>query len=124
MMEVTASADPFARHAIALMKEFGSKLMECKERVEENVREAAQARSLAIPGAKAKEPHTFVNKHVELSQEFEKLKPEMLSIARIVSQKLEHSEFDDLTRLELKLRLREFEKTINGTSQAMSTWPS
>lgn len=124
MIELTASADPFARHAIALMKEYEAKLRKYRKRAQENMGRAKQASGQARTGVRLTDPVVFVRQHQALSQQFDKLKPAMLSLARIISQKLEHSEFDELTRLELTLRLAEFENTLRTTIQAMATLPA
>lgn len=124
MIESTASADPFARHAITLMKEYGAKMEEYKKRAQVALRRAKQANAKPSLGIRLKDPRVIIREHQVLSQEVDELKPAMLSLARIVSQKLEHSEFDDLTRLELRLRLAEFENTLRTTIQAMATLPA
>ena len=54
-----------------------------------------------------------------LEQRYQRLLPAAHRLAQTVSQRIEHADLDDSTRLELALRLAEFESAITSTEMMM-----
>jgi len=48
---------------------------------------------------------------------FQRLQPKLIKLAQRVSQGLEHTAIDDLMRIELEVRLADFEANIHRTSE-------
>ena len=53
-------------------------------------------------------------------RDFHRLEPELLSVARRVSQRLEHAGMDEVSFLELKPRLADFERNIIRTVEFLA----
>jgi hypothetical protein len=56
----------------------------------------------------------------ELRDRFSSLKPAAVSLARHVSQRLEHGDLDEMDKLELTLRLAEFEHALLAAEKAVA----
>jgi hypothetical protein len=102
--ETINGANQFAQTAIPLLKEYSKKLDDISEKAH------------ALRETRSKSPdadHKLMETDVKfLGLLFNRLKPPASNLARHVSQLVEHGNLDDLTRLELILRLAEFESAL------------
>ena len=105
----------FAKTVIPLMKEFGNKL----NLLADHALELRQ--SFDAADTSDKRPLLFLQRKYAINwQRFDALEPAVMNLARNVSQMIEHGDLDDLTRLELQLRLAEFEDSIRSTRDTIT----
>ena len=96
----------FAEGVIPLLKEYTQKLhsltQSARGTLDQALDEAASKAQLRITRQGL----------ADLVRYFNSLFPVLKQLAQAVSQRLEHTEMDDLTRLELRVRLAEFEASL------------
>lgn len=100
------SLQAFADASIPLMKEYGKKLDDLRDQMITR-RDQLSSRN-ASPQLKA-EIQVELNR---LNKLVDRLAPPAKRLAQHVSQIIEHGKVDDFTRLELSLRLAEFEHAL------------
>src|SRR5262245_15330119 len=100
---IKPSTRSFTKQAVPLLIEYGKKLNDLVE----------QAIRLRNGSAKASKEYPYL---VHL---FERLQPPALQLARQVSQQIEHAKLLDLDRLELSLRLAEFEHALLSAEELL-----
>src|SRR5437764_9789500 len=98
------SAKYFSERAIPLLKEYCEKFTALRDearKVKDTIRdEMSRGYPKDATGL------------LELMARIRSLKPAALSLARHVSQRLEHGDLDEMDKLELALRLAEFEHAL------------
>lgn len=105
----------FAARTIALLKEYREKF------------ESVSNQLFAIQEAGTDEKldsdkrHILRFKHSSLAQLNNSIRPAATQLAREVSQRIEHGDLDELDRVELRLRLAEFEHSLQSLQQ-VSSW--
>jgi hypothetical protein len=100
----SSSAESFADRAIPLLKEYGEKLAAM----------SAEARALPTPtpSMPPRDQQIRMIEHQDLRLKLQKIRPAAQSLARHVSQRVEHGSLEELEKLELTLRLAEFEYAL------------
>ena len=105
---VSEHDERFVKATQSLFREFGYKL--------DNIRTNLGDLRLRCNDGKIKKNYLQDQENLE-SHAFNKLKPALLNFARRVSQQLEHGGLDEVTDLELQLRLADFESNIERTDK-------
>ncbi len=105
--------DSYGRRAVPLLKEYSQRLQELGRAIR-------QARNdLEAERTGTARWNSLQSEFFSLKQLFLRLKPAAVKLAQNVSQHVEHAKMNDLTRLELSLRLAEFEHALLGTEQLL-----
>lgn len=114
MSDVCEESKRFARSAASLLKEYGKKLDQIQ----------AEANSLLKELDHDFDPRytkkdEFVQERLTLlfHSRFMGLQRALLQFARATSQRLEHSDLEDIARIELKVRLADLEANLMHTQQ-------
>lgn len=105
---VSEHDERFGKTAKSLLGEYGAKLDSIRAKLDNLL---DQYRALNI------DKLYFQDQRRLESDAYERLKPALLNFARRVSQQLEHGDLDDVTDLELQLRLADFESNIERTGK-------
>lgn len=95
----------FAQAAIPLLKEYTTKLDVLTEKLQRLRQESKRGGHGGF----------LETSQLALRDTFLGMEPAMEDLARRVSQRIEHGVLDDFARLELRLRLAEFESTMQST---------
>ena len=96
----------FGKAANSLFREYGARLDSIRADLE-NLRERHQNEEIEL---------AYVREQIVLElSAYERLNPALVNFARRVSQQLEHGDVDEVTNLELQLRLADFEGNIEKT---------
>ena len=106
------SAPPCGEALISLLKEYTEKLNDIGE----------QLRGV-IASARRPTKEFVSTERAALLRKARMLEAPALSLARFVSQRIEHAALADLKRLELRLRLAEFECALEDAHKAAEDWP-
>lgn len=105
---VSEHDERFGKTARSLLGEYGAKLDSIRANLE-NLRDRYRAGNV--------EKEYFQAQRNLESNAYKRFKPALLNFARRVSQQLEHGDLDDVTDLELQLRLADFESNIERTDK-------
>jgi hypothetical protein len=108
---ISVPTESFSRRAIPLLKEYHEKLTAISA---ETRRVKDAIRAVTSRGLRGDMTEVF-----EIRDKFGSLKPAALSLARHVSQRLEHVSLDEMDKLELTLRLAEFEHALLAAEKAV-----
>lgn len=92
---------------IPLLKEYTSKLEEIKEDLRVTVRESEQQSNRKIKGI-------LDEKNADMLNLYLRIESAATDLARYTSQLIEHANLDEIVRIELKLRLGEFEHALTS----------
>jgi hypothetical protein len=107
----------YAARVIPLLKEYLEKFRSISEEAQK-IRESAAEKSID----KEKKRILRLN-HDLLQQLFTRINPPATQLAREVSQKIEHGNLDELDRVELMLRLAEFEASLLSLKRVFALGP-
>jgi hypothetical protein len=110
-------AEQFAKDAVLLLKEYTRTLNEITQRAWNLLDSAAE-----LKGARSDDPRRLrlQSQHQSCLQVFQRINAAAHNLARVVSQRIEHGKFDDLRQAELRLRLAEFEASLQAAQMAVS----
>jgi len=104
-----APSNSFAKQAVPLLKEYVQKLNDLAERAS---------------GSEYDGPGTAASlKYARLMKLYQRLRPPAVQLIRRVSQMVEHGKLDDFARLELTLRLAEFEHALESAADVFGEGP-
>lgn len=82
-----------------------------------------RAESRELNSFNPKKPREFEHdEHMMLQQRFERMRPVLVKLAHSVSQFIEHANMPPSIRLELELRLAEFEGNLEATDRISRRW--
>jgi hypothetical protein len=115
-----------AQLVIPLLGEYAEKLREIFKAMR-RMRRAGQRITGRLPAEKDVQREDRLEREVRLAEfDFEKrrlmlLLPPAKELSRFVSQMVEHSPLDDVVRIELRLRLAEFEAALHIATR-ISSW--
>ncbi|HWG45595.1 MAG TPA: hypothetical protein VN688_22720 [Gemmataceae bacterium] len=119
-MNETTPLDPskqFVAAVIPLLKEYLEKLRSIAE-------EAQRIREVFAKERLDKEKKRILTlKYDLLTQLFKRLSPPATQLAQEVSQRIEHGKLDELDRVELMLRLAEYEHALLSLPRVFSMGP-
>ena len=90
-----------------LLREYTTKLVTLRERADALAQELAAHKPGGLGGAKPK--WNQIDSSIQLLDLWKMMRPAALRLARYVSQTIEHGRIDEVTDLELRLRLPEYE---------------
>jgi hypothetical protein len=106
-------AEAFVETAVALMKEYTEKLRQISASAH-GLRGAWETHRRSDQGGDVRAAHD------SLSSLYRKLSSPAGDLARAVSQMIEHGDLEDLSRLELRLRLAEFEHALMAGNDTLT----
>jgi hypothetical protein len=107
----------FSARAIPLLKEYLEKFRSIAE-------EAKRIREVITKAEFNAEEKRLVRLNYDvLTQLYQRLRPPATELAREVSQKIEHGNLDELDRVELMLRLAEFEASLLSVQRVFALGP-
>jgi len=104
----------FAETAASLLKEYSSKLEPIQKHMRQ-LRDEVEKASFGSP-----EFHVVQQEYFALQQSFHTLGASLRTLAQRVSQFLEHADVDDVSRLELEVRLHELEGKLHQTEMIVN----
>ena len=112
-----SASEQFADAIIPLLKEFGDKVKSLGEAAD-GLHTKFASNHLFWVGSGNK----LLDQRLHLLREdWKHLKPPIVKLAQHASQQLEHGGLDDVTQLELMLRLAEFESAIRSTEEILAS---
>lgn len=107
----------FAARAIPLLKEYLEKFRAIAE-------EAKSIREVITKAKFNAEEKQLVHLNYDvLTQLYQRIRPPATQLAREVSQKIEHGNLEELDRVELMLRLAEFEASLLSVQRVFALGP-
>lgn len=107
----------FTARVIPLLKEYLEKFRSISDEAQ-RIREGA-----AEQGIDVEKKRLMRLNHEFLQQLFSRIRPAATQLAREVSQKIEHGNLDELDRVELMLRLAEFEAILLSLQRVFALGP-
>jgi len=113
--DVPAERKLFAERAVLLLREYATRLDQVRSEIDSILKQMSEIRQTddcdGIRVAKIR-----LN---NLLGWYDGIERSVKKLSRAVSQRLEHSELDDATRLELDVRLADFEGSLHGASMGV-----
>jgi hypothetical protein len=94
-----------------LMKEYTAKLVALRERADDLLQQWQDPKKMPLMPL-AKPSVKLVDNGIQLLDLWKTMRPAALLLAQYVSQTIEHAKVDQITELELRLRLPEFEHNL------------
>lgn len=122
-MTQLATESPLAEQAgavILLLKEYTEKLHDIIQQAQRLRRQAQRLRELPPRSQSPAEKNRLAVEFNVLQQLLNRLRPPMTRLAQHVSPMVEHGKMDEVARLELRLRLAEFEHILASTNQLLA----
>ncbi len=68
------------------------------------------------------EASKLINHYSVIQRRFDSLEPALLKFARQISQRLEHTQIDEIIRIELEARLADFENDVRATRDYITNY--
>ncbi len=111
----------FAERSNALLREYTEKLDRMRQEFG-TIADAAHSYGVQMRGrptspTSIEEYHSFQRRRNLLQERFHSLLPALETMARRISQRIEHTMLEDDVSIEVQLRLAEFEKELQYTNQ-------